>query len=961
MANNKAIQILRGSRDYDPSEINNELLDGQPFYSKKNEQLYVGDKSKVAETDANGNPTSYITRPVGAAWIKPGEGKGSFVSACLEYKQTSNEYPESDLPKASGHESIAFGLGNTVSGDRSVTFGYSNESRANNTLTSGYNNKNNGSNSLIVGVNNNIQSSSSITGGSFNKADSNSSENIISGDSNEIIKTCGSIISGSGNKIGHEHSVSSNNVIYSNSSEVIECYNIVNGQDNYITANYNIVNGHDNESTSDFSLLLGSNLQSTQNSYKTALGYYNADLSNSLFEIGNGNSSSGKNAFSVNTAGDAFVQNRLTVGREYSGDPDASLFVADENGDCLLNLTPHYTILNPTESGYQFSMHREASSPEDDDFIIKNSTQNFVIARSCLLADDINQTDYRYAEFGSGDGLKQVSLGDHVVSTKLGYDGYTSIGDGTFRTFGIYSNASNGKYMQLGYWDSEKPIDNIYLTATDQFNFNLSGSDKFNISKATVTSKVPFVSNSSITSGGSISVGADLLLTNSSNIIFKYIGKDNITEKQSKIYHSGGTIYTNSDNLIIQSPVEVRGSLICNTSPSYDTSVIRKKDLYIDGSIVPEYAYDRRSRVIWLHKSNTNELTWTVKDETLSGVHDDSYFSDINNFIQPGIYKVMSDIAARQILNLPEPYAGVLEVHFGAKDLDDGYGWSYPIQDYMTVNGKTTYRRHAIHNTDGSFNYWAPWYKIGSMTALNGYNDNKGSIEDRLTNLGFKSGAITFCGTSYSPNATTAAAATQGLFRQGNYVIGKLVLTNKAIYLPDYAWNNVLGRIPDKFRPAKAEYISITGTLGKDFSSVSGSSFGSGTVIMKINTNGSVERVESFGDTGVAFYGDYKSWLISFGYEALPLEEQYADGYDIVLYTRTATMDGGRTRVVYVYFDTSSGKKPKYVYFNGVNQIVSDNKNSSYPGAYYISIYKDGSTEMPNYPAVGTLLDIIYE
>ena len=708
MANNKAIQILRGSRDYDPSEINNELLDGQPFYSKKNEQLYVGDKSKVVETDANGNPTSYITRPAGASWIKPGEGNGSFISACLE-DEDGNEYSTSDLPNAGGHESIAFGKGNNAQGNRSVIFGAMNKSSGQNNATFGSWNTNNCSNSIISGL------------------------------QNTYIKGSNSIILRSENDIGqHEGITSDNNIISGYNNTVIQSYNIVNGEENYIAADNNIVSGYNNESIRNYSYLLGSNLQSTENDYKTAVGYYNADLPNSLFEIGNGNSSSGKNAFSVNRDGDAFVQNRLTVGREDSGDPDASLFVADENGACLLNLTPQYTILNPTQSGYQFSMHREVSSPEDDDFIIKNSTQNFVIARSGLLADDRNQTNYRYAEFGSGQGLEQVSLGYNVTTTRLGYDKYTTIGNGTFRTFGIYSNASNGKYMQLGYWDSEKPIDNIYLTATDQFNFNLSGSDKFNISKTTVTSKVPFKSESSITSGGSVSVGADLILTNASQISFRYLGEDNITEKHSKIYHSGGTIYTNSDNLIINSPVEIRGSLICNTSPSYDTSVIRKKDLYINGGIVPEYSYDRRSRLVWQHKSGTNELTWTKKDPNMTDV---TNFKDIDSFLQPGIYKVMSDIAAQQILNLPEPYAGVLEVHFGAKDLDDGYAWAYPIQDYMTVNGRTTYRRYSILKSgEGTFDSWGPWCKIGTMTALSGYDDTKGTIESRLTNLGFKSG-----------------------------------------------------------------------------------------------------------------------------------------------------------------------------------------------------------------------------
>lgn len=35
MANNKSIQILRGSTTYDPTTSEEVLLDGQPFYSKK--------------------------------------------------------------------------------------------------------------------------------------------------------------------------------------------------------------------------------------------------------------------------------------------------------------------------------------------------------------------------------------------------------------------------------------------------------------------------------------------------------------------------------------------------------------------------------------------------------------------------------------------------------------------------------------------------------------------------------------------------------------------------------------------------------------------------------------------------------------------------------------------------------------------------------------------------------------
>lgn len=41
--NKKSIQILRGSKTYDPSTSDEVLLDGQPFYSKKTRKLYIGD------------------------------------------------------------------------------------------------------------------------------------------------------------------------------------------------------------------------------------------------------------------------------------------------------------------------------------------------------------------------------------------------------------------------------------------------------------------------------------------------------------------------------------------------------------------------------------------------------------------------------------------------------------------------------------------------------------------------------------------------------------------------------------------------------------------------------------------------------------------------------------------------------------------------------------------------------
>ena len=74
--NNKAIQILRGSINFDP-KIDNlknaDLQDGQPFYSKKTRQLYIGDESNDL---LNKTKHSYF-KPVGAANLIPGSADKS--------------------------------------------------------------------------------------------------------------------------------------------------------------------------------------------------------------------------------------------------------------------------------------------------------------------------------------------------------------------------------------------------------------------------------------------------------------------------------------------------------------------------------------------------------------------------------------------------------------------------------------------------------------------------------------------------------------------------------------------------------------------------------------------------------------------------------------------------------------------------------------------------------------------
>ena len=106
--NNKAIQILRGSTQYDPSNINNELLDGQPFYSKLNKQLYIGDISK-----------NNVTSPVGASWLRPGSGNYSIENVTSE-----------NITQAIHNNSIALGQGVETCEDGQIVLGKYNASNS---------------------------------------------------------------------------------------------------------------------------------------------------------------------------------------------------------------------------------------------------------------------------------------------------------------------------------------------------------------------------------------------------------------------------------------------------------------------------------------------------------------------------------------------------------------------------------------------------------------------------------------------------------------------------------------------------------------------------------------------------------------------------------------------------------------------------------------------------------------
>lgn len=149
------------------------------------------------------------------------------------------------------------------------------------------------------------------------------------------------------------------------------------------------------------------------------------------------------------------------------------------------------------------------------------------------------------------------------------------------------------------------------------------------------------------------------------------------------------------------------------------------------------------------------------------------------------------------------------------------------------------------------------------MYSMADYDNSKGTIEERLTALGFKEGSVVL--------ADDITATQNELKRQGNYVLGRLSITSGfsgIISFTEYS----IGTIPAEFLPKKLE---TGGAVGGFKVSVSGAS-GSWDYLTNytIDTNGiikissSVPNSNGSGSISVRFN---LPLTINFGYEANPL------------------------------------------------------------------------------------------
>lgn len=356
--NKKSIRILRGSPTYDVKTSEEVLLDGQPFYSKKTKQLYIGDgTSKIKELKGtqlglnicNGegvdsliqtylgdvDDTHYESVCTGESSISLGEannvsGKRSAAFGKLNNIQSANAF------SAGLQNTLGKNATNTISGGNGNNIGDTTSGSGRSSIVSGLNNTiiGSGQQSLVIGEGNIVRALNSKVSGKTNKVFGNSV--IVSGQKNEVVgpgelDSFGKLTIGSveDTKATSNIIVGESNSVKAKSSAVFGSGNALNlGNDKYGNS---FIAGANNYSQADRTFLLGNGLE-VRSYLQTAIGTYNKYDTDALFVVGNGTGSAysnRKNAFEVNRLGgfkafgNSNIKGTLTIEEAPVTDTDA--------------------------------------------------------------------------------------------------------------------------------------------------------------------------------------------------------------------------------------------------------------------------------------------------------------------------------------------------------------------------------------------------------------------------------------------------------------------------------------------------------------------------------------------------------------------------------------------------------------------------------------------------------------
>ena len=390
MAGKNSIQILRGSINYDPSNINGQLLDGQPFYSKKNKQLYVGD------------PTKEETSPVGAANLKPGNGEGSIEqityldtdlnakangigSVALggfryDYAQQGKVPTDGDTTNViDGNQSFTVGCGNYVAGDWTFVAGKDNNVYSNRAFVSGGKNvsqairydgnlleekTNVGRFNAIFGDNNTFKSAntkreSNLIAGGSNTV--NTERSIVVGYSNNVIGSYDAVF-GLGNTVSANHSL-----IGGEKNTINGACHLAAGSNNEVSGQFNITSGQDNKNAGWYSATIGKGLIVKEgHTAQTVLGYYNDNKSDTLLEIGWGSKDAPKNIFEVYKSGIVKTQQGTLSTKEWTYDLVNNRFKNYEPMNFIVGSNNYVNGLNCFVAGHTNKIGEDMTTGEVD-------------------------------------------------------------------------------------------------------------------------------------------------------------------------------------------------------------------------------------------------------------------------------------------------------------------------------------------------------------------------------------------------------------------------------------------------------------------------------------------------------------------------------------------------------------------------------------------------------------------
>jgi hypothetical protein len=79
---------------------------------------------------------------------------------------------------------------------------------------------------------------------------------------------------------------------------------------------------------------------------------------------------------------------------------------------------------------------------------------------------------------------------------------------------------------------------------------------------------------------------------------------------------------------------------------------------------------------------------------------------DLNDYIDPGVYGILTNVTARSLKNCPMDYAGRLEVWCSTGVSPSVIQYAYRLQRYTQYEGRGVWERHAYSNADGVWSFW---------------------------------------------------------------------------------------------------------------------------------------------------------------------------------------------------------------------------------------------------------------